>query len=67
MEPSTKEYFENINPSDNTDVIGLFPKSGIEDIELAVESAKKTFSIWSNTTPIKRGEFVYKMGDLLFP
>ena len=27
VEPAQKKYFENLNPADHTDVIGLFPNS----------------------------------------
>ena len=35
VEPLTGQYFENINPADNEDIIGLFPRSGAEDIKNA--------------------------------
>ena len=28
VEPSTGEYFSNVNPADTSDVIGRFPLSG---------------------------------------
>jgi aldehyde dehydrogenase (NAD+) len=37
--PSTGEYFENRNPADWNDVIGLFPRSGADDLKRAVASA----------------------------
>jgi len=64
-EPSTGEYFENLNPADNSDIVGLFPKSGIKDIEAAVNAAKKAFPIWSDLVPPLRGELIYKAGELL--
>ena len=36
VEPSTGEYFENVNPADTTDVIGRFPLSAAADVERAV-------------------------------
>ncbi len=59
------EYFENINPADNKDIVGLFPKSGAEDIQLAVQSAKDALPIWSEITPPQRGELLYRVGELL--
>jgi aldehyde dehydrogenase (NAD+) len=63
--PVSGEYFENLNPADNTDIVGLFPKSGRKDIELAVQSAKNALPSWSNMPSPARGELIYKIADLL--
>ena len=39
MEPTTGEYFENRNPAKQSDLIGLWPRSGREDVDRAVEQA----------------------------
>ena len=65
VKPLSGKYFENLNPADNTDIIGLFPNSGAKDIEKAIKAAKEAFSNWSNIPPPKRGELVYKAGELL--
>ena len=39
--PATGAYFDNVNPADTTDIVGRFPKSGAEDVQRAVESAKR--------------------------
>jgi len=65
IEPLTGQYFENINPADNADIIGQFPRSGTDDIKNAVASAKKAFPAWRDTPPPKRGELIYKLGELL--
>ena len=46
--PLGGEYFENTNPADVSDRIGRFPLSGADDVERAVESAKRGFEIWRN-------------------
>jgi alpha-ketoglutaric semialdehyde dehydrogenase len=38
VEPATGEYFENRNPARQSDLIGLWPRSGREDVERAVEA-----------------------------
>ncbi len=63
--PAGGKYFENINPADKNDIIGLFPKSGQSDIDNAVQSARKAFSLWSEMTPPKRGELIYKAAEAL--
>jgi alpha-ketoglutaric semialdehyde dehydrogenase len=65
VEPSTGEYFDNINPADTTDVIGRFPLSAAADVERAVASAKKGFQRWSRTPAPARGDILRKAGDLL--
>jgi len=63
--PLSEEYFENLNPADQSDIVGLFPKSGEMDIALAVDAAQKTFLRWSSMPAPKRGELIYKAGELL--
>ena len=64
-EPSTDEYFENINPADTSDVIGRFPLSGAADVDKAVASAKRGFAIWRHTPAPARGDVLRRVGDLL--
>lgn len=58
IEPSTKEYFDNVNPADKDDVIGRFPRSVKNDINKAVVAAKKIFPVWSNIPPPKRADVI---------
>src|SRR5688572_23477133 len=57
--------FENRNPADWNDVIGSFPRSKAEDVERAVESAKRGFALWSRTPAPLRGDVLRKIGDLM--
>src|SRR3954452_11568317 len=57
--------FENRNPADWNDVIGTFPRSGAEDVNRAVESAKRGFAVWSRTPAPLRGEVLRKIGDIM--
>ena len=63
--PSSGQYFENINPADTRDVIGLFPLSGDKDVERAVQSAQRGFAKWRATPAPLRGEVLRRVGDLL--
>lgn len=65
VEPATGKYTENRNPADNDDLIGEFPASGGEDVDRAVQSAKKAFSEWRLVPAPKRGELVKRVGDIL--
>ena len=63
--PSTGEYFENRNPADTNDLIGKFPASDVEDVDRAVESARRGFSLWKSTPAPARGDVLRKVGDIL--
>jgi aldehyde dehydrogenase (NAD+) len=58
VEPFTQEYFENTNPANREDIIGLFPRSGKDDIDKAVAAAKKSFPVWSNIPPPRRADII---------
>jgi len=57
--------FPDINPANKGEVIGLFPESGPQDIDLAVEAAERAFQEWRLVPPPKRGEIILKTGLLL--
>jgi alpha-ketoglutaric semialdehyde dehydrogenase len=58
-------HFENRNPARHDDLIGLFPRSGREDVERAVESAGRGFEIWRRTPAPERGDVIRRAGDIL--
>jgi aldehyde dehydrogenase (NAD+) len=65
VEPATGQYFENRNPAKQSDLIGLWPRSGKEDVERAVAAAKKGFETWRLTPAPERGNVLKAVGDLL--
>jgi aldehyde dehydrogenase (NAD+) len=65
VEPATGEYFENRNPARASEVIGLWPRSGKEDVERAVAAARDAFEVWRHTPPPERGSILKRVGDLL--
>jgi aldehyde dehydrogenase (NAD+) len=65
VESSSGATFENRNPADWNDIIGTFPRSGSEDVERAVESAKRGFALWSRTPAPLRGDVLRRIGDLM--
>ncbi len=65
MGPATGEYFENRNPARRSDLIGLWPRSGREDVERAVEAAREGFTAWRRTPAPERGGVLKRVGDLL--
>jgi aldehyde dehydrogenase (NAD+) len=61
----SNKQFENRNPADRSDLIGRFPASGPDDVEAAVRAAKKAFDDWRLVPAPKRGEMLYRVGELL--
>ncbi len=57
--------FENRNPADRDDLVGLYPKSGKADVDAAVAAAKKAFPGWRNTPAPRRAEVLYAAGEIL--
>jgi alpha-ketoglutaric semialdehyde dehydrogenase len=63
--PSTGRFFENRNPADQDDLIGLFPESGVADVHAAVASARRGFERWKRTPAPERGDVLRRVGDLM--
>ena len=61
----TGKTFENLNPANRNDTIGLFPASAADDVNEAVAAAQKAFASWRLVPAPKRGELLYKVGELL--
>ncbi len=57
--------FENRNPARWEEVVGIFPRSGKEDVDLAVRAARKAFEKWRLVPAPKRGDIMRKVGDLM--
>ncbi len=55
----------NLNPADHNDIVGTFPASGPEDIDLAVAAAKEAFASWRLVPAPKRAEILVKTAILL--
>ncbi len=65
VESSTGETFENVNPADNRDLVGIFQKSGKADIDAAVEAAKNAFKKWRLVPAPCRAEIIYRAAEIL--
>lgn len=59
------ETFENINPCNIDEVIGLFPRSGSGDVSSAVSAALAGFEQWRKVPPPERGEILYEAGRIM--
>lgn len=59
------ELFENRNPSDIDEIIGLFPRSAKEDVDRAAASARAAFREWKQVTPAERGRIIMEAGNIM--
>ena len=57
--------FENRNPADRDDLVGVFPESDRRDVDAAVEAAKRAFPGWRDTPAPRRAEVLYAAGEIL--
>jgi aldehyde dehydrogenase (NAD+) len=57
--------FENRNPANDDDLVGLFQDSNADDLNAAVDAASKAYEKWRLTPAPKRAEFLYRVGDIL--
>ena len=57
--------FENRNPANWSEIVGIFPKSGKEDVEEAVNAARIAFEKWRLVPAPKRGDILKTVGDIM--
>jgi aldehyde dehydrogenase (NAD+) len=62
---STGELFENRNPANTEDLIGVFQESGTRDAELAVAAAQRAFASWRLVPAPRRAEILFRATRLL--
>ncbi len=65
LDSKSGKTFENRNPANWDEVIGLFPMSGKEDVDEAVKAARAAYEKWRLVPPPKRGDIMRKVGDIL--
>jgi acyl-CoA reductase-like NAD-dependent aldehyde dehydrogenase len=58
------ETFETTSPA-NGEPLGVFPRSGAEDVDRAVEAAKAAYEEWRLVPAPARGEILFRFGRLL--
>ncbi len=59
------ESFESLNPADRREVVASAPLSGREDVDSAVEAARDALSRWRLLPAPRRGEMLFRAGELL--
>src|ERR671935_732642 len=64
VDSASGETFESVSPATG-DRLGVFPKSGAEDVDRAVAAAKTAFEDWRLVPAPKRGELLFRFARLL--
>jgi len=59
------DRFENRNPANTDEVVGLFVKGTPADITLAAEAAQAAAPGWAGMTGPGRGNYLYKVAEIL--
>jgi acyl-CoA reductase-like NAD-dependent aldehyde dehydrogenase len=57
--------FENLNPANTDDVVGIFQASDQNDVNDAVAAAQKAFETWRLVPAPRRAEIIFRAGELL--
>jgi len=61
----TRKTFENRNPADTRELLGLFQASNEEDVKKAINAAKDAYKKWRLVPAPKRGEMLFKVAEIL--
>ena len=64
VDAASGETFESTSPATG-ETIGVFPRSGSEDVDRAVAVAKEAFAEWRLVPAPKRGEILFRLARLL--
>ncbi|OQX56299.1 MAG: aldehyde dehydrogenase [Candidatus Cloacimonas sp. 4484_209] len=65
VDSESKRTFEDRNPANWDEIVGIFPKSTSGDVDAAVEAARKAFESWKRIPVPKRGEILGRAGDIM--
>src|SRR3982074_2612796 len=59
------QTYENLNPADTRDVIGVFQRSDKRDVDDAVSAARQAVERCRLVPAPKRAEIIYRAGEIL--
>jgi len=57
--------FDDVNPANRSDVLGMFPRSDHRDVDRAVEGARKCTAAWGRMPVTRRAEILYQAAEML--
>ncbi|HEY9170516.1 MAG TPA: aldehyde dehydrogenase family protein [Lutibacter sp.] len=62
--PIKGKYFDTLNPSTNEKIASVAEATS-EDVDTAVQAAKKAFESWSKLTGKERGKYIFRIARLI--
>ncbi len=65
VESASGRSFENRNPADWGEIVGIFPKSNSADLNRAIDAAKKAYPKWRRVPAPKRSEIMRRAADIM--
>jgi acyl-CoA reductase-like NAD-dependent aldehyde dehydrogenase len=65
VESASQRAFDNRNPADNDELVGMFPLSTPEDVDAAVDAAAEAYKTWRLVPAPKRAEILYRAAEML--
>jgi alpha-ketoglutaric semialdehyde dehydrogenase len=65
VESRSGKAFENRNPANTDELVGMFPAGTPEDVGAAVDAAKEAYKSWRLVPAPKRAEILFRAAELL--
>ncbi|HUV31278.1 MAG TPA: aldehyde dehydrogenase family protein [Acidobacteriota bacterium] len=65
VESKSGETFENRNPANTDELVGVFQKSTPEDVKAAIDAAAEAYEKWRLVPAPKRGEILFRIASRL--
>jgi RHH-type proline utilization regulon transcriptional repressor/proline dehydrogenase/delta 1-pyrroline-5-carboxylate dehydrogenase len=63
-QPNSAEAVNVFNPADSSDLVGTVKEASQEEVDSAIESARKGFECWNNQSPQHRAKCINTLADL---
>ena len=66
VDSKSGETYENRNPANTDEIVGVFQKSNAQDVEDAISAASEAYKKWRLVPAPKRGEILYNVASKLW-
>src|SRR5205807_10266768 len=64
VESRSGKAYENRNPANTDELVGMFVSSTAQDVDLAEEAAQQAYKTWRLTPAPKRAEILFRADEL---
>jgi alpha-ketoglutaric semialdehyde dehydrogenase len=62
---SSGRTFQDLNPANRTEIIGTFPRSGVGDVEAAVNAARAHYPRWRKVPAPRRAAIMFRAAEIM--